>query len=76
MKPRILFLFIGSIISILGIIFHFQGKSMIGPESSFMYANPDWVLHGIEILVIGIMLIGVGLMLIFIQKKKSFKNTN
>ena len=46
-KEKILII-IGIIIVILGLIFHLQGQSVVGPESSFMYANPDWVTYGIE----------------------------
>jgi len=73
MKLGSLILFLGTIIAIFGIIFHFQGKSKIGPESSFMYANSDWVLYGIEILVAGIIISGIGITIITIQRKKSDK---
>lgn len=59
---------IGSIIFILGIIFHFQGKSLIGPESSFMYSNPEWVTIGIQIAVLGLIISGAGISLKFIRK--------
>ena len=58
----------GSVIFILGIIFHFQGKSVIGPESSFMYSNPEWVSYGIQIAVAGIIISGTGISLKFIRK--------
>jgi len=58
----------GSVIFILGIIFHFQGKSVIGPESSFMYSNPEWVSYGIQIAVVGIIISGIGITLKFIRK--------
>lgn len=58
----------GSVIFILGIIFHFQGKSVIGPESSFMYSNPEWVSYGIQIAVVGIIISGIGIALKFIRK--------
>ena len=58
----------GSVIFILGIIFHFQGKSIVGPESSFMYANPEWVYYGIQIAVTGIIISGIGISLKFIRK--------
>ena len=44
---------IGSITLIFGLIFHLQGQSVIGPESSFMYANPNWITYGIEIMIVG-----------------------
>jgi len=61
-------LIIGSIIFILGIIFHFQGKSVIGPESSFMYSNPEWVTIGIQTAISGLVISGLGIALKFIRK--------
>ncbi len=52
---------IGAIVLIFGIIFHLQGHSVIGPQSSFMYSNPDWVTYGIEISIVGIIIIGSGI---------------
>lgn len=52
---------IGSIIGIFGFVFHLQGQSIVGPESSFMYSNPDWVTYGIQMIILGsiISIIGV-----------------
>ena len=50
----------GSITFIFGLIFDLQGQSIVGPESSFMYANPDWITYGIEIMIIGAIVIGMG----------------
>jgi hypothetical protein len=55
---------IGFIIMIFGLIFHLQGQSIVGPESSFMYSNPDWITYGIQILIIGIVILGTGLVII------------
>ena len=55
---------IGFIIMILGLIFHLQGQSIVGPESSFMYSNPDWITYGIQISIIGIVIMGTGLLII------------
>jgi hypothetical protein len=55
---------IGFIIMIFGLIFHLQGQSIIGPESSFMYSNPDWITYGIQISIIGIVIMGTGLLII------------
>jgi uncharacterized membrane protein YidH (DUF202 family) len=52
---------IGIIILIFGLIFHLQGQSVIGPESSFMYSNPDWVTYGIQIAIVGIIIVGTGI---------------
>jgi len=51
---------IGIIILILGIIFYLQGLSIVGPESSFMYSNPKWITYGLEIIIAGVIIIGVG----------------
>ena len=57
---------IGTIILIFGLIFHLQGHSIIGPQSSFMYSNPDWITYGIEISIVGIIIIvaGIGIKII------------
>ena len=58
----------GSIaIVIPGIIFSFQGQGMVGPESSFMYQNEDWIDYGIVISMIGVILILIGYV---IEKKR------
>ena len=59
---------IGSIVLIFGLIFDLQGQSIVGPESSFMYANPDWITYGIQIMVLGITIIGVGTLLKIFKK--------
>ncbi len=51
----------GVVIMIMGVIFHFQGQSMIGPQSSFMYSNPEWVTYGIQIAVLGGIVLAVGI---------------
>ena len=62
---------IGSITLIFGLIFHLQGQSVIGPESSFMYANPNWVTYGIEIMIVGTIIIGIGLISGILKIKKA-----
>jgi mannose/fructose/N-acetylgalactosamine-specific phosphotransferase system component IIC len=68
MKIWNIIVLVGTIIFILGIIFHLQGQSIVGPESSFMYANPEWVSYGIQIAVSGIVISGVGISLKMIKK--------
>ncbi|MFQ5440340.1 MAG: hypothetical protein ACE5DL_02650 [Nitrosopumilaceae archaeon] len=51
---------VGMIIFFLGIVFHLQGQSIVGPESSFMYANPEWISYGIQIAIAGIIISGIG----------------
>ncbi len=47
-----------------GGIFHFQGQGVIGPESSFMYSNPDWISYGQQIVIVGLIIVGAGIWLI------------
>ncbi|MFZ8936974.1 MAG: hypothetical protein ACO2Y5_01830 [Nitrosopumilaceae archaeon] len=61
MKVSIAISTIGVIVLVLGIIFHLQGQSIVGPQSSFMYANPDWVSHGIQIAIVGVIVLGAGI---------------
>ncbi|WP_428327211.1 hypothetical protein [Nitrosopumilus sp.] len=68
MKLGTLFTIIGGVITILGIIFHFQGQSVIGPESSFMYSNPDWITYGLQILIIGIIIAMSGIVLSVVKR--------
>ena len=59
---------IGIISFIFGLIFDLLGQSIVGPESSFMYANPDWITYGIQIMVGGIIMIGIGIVLKILKK--------
>ena len=54
---------VGFLLIIMGIIFQLQSNSMIGPTSSFMYANPDWTFNGLIIIGIGVSVIAIGLYL-------------
>ena len=54
-------IFAGVIVLIFGIIFHLQGQGVVGPESSFMYSNPEWITYGQEIAIIGIIILGIGI---------------
>jgi len=55
---------IGIIIGIFGLIFHLQGQSIVGPETSFMYANPEWVSYGLQIMIAGIVILGIGFVIL------------
>jgi hypothetical protein len=59
---------IGIITFIFGLIFDLQGQSIVGPETSFMYANPNWVTYGIQIMIGGIIIIGIGSTLKILKK--------
>ena len=57
----------GIILVIFGIIFSFQGQGMLGPETSFMYKNQEWIDNGIIISMTGVILILIGYV---VEKKK------
>ncbi len=60
-KLPISIIVIGVIVLLFGIIFHLQGQGVVGPQESFMYENPNWITYGQQIVVIGILVIGVGI---------------
>jgi len=68
MKARSFVIIPGIIITILGIIFHFQGKGIVGPESSFMYSNPEWIDYGIILIIIGLVITAIGIFLSVTKK--------
>ncbi len=59
---------IGAIIVRLGLVLHLQGQSVIGPESSFMYSNPEWITYGIQIVIAGIIIVAAGIGISIIKK--------
>ncbi len=60
---------VGLILTILGIIFTLQSKSIVGPSSSFMYSNPGWTINGSIIIGIGILILVCGSLLFGISFK-------
>ncbi|MCV0431571.1 MAG: hypothetical protein K5781_08365 [Nitrosopumilus sp.] len=63
MKGGKALMIIGVIVGVFGFIFHLQGQSIVGPESSFMYSNPNWITYGILIATVGMIIFGAGLSL-------------
>ena len=59
---------VGTIILGLGITFHLQGQSIVGPESSFMYKNPDWITYGMQIAIVGTITIISGIILKVVKR--------
>ena len=43
----------GAVLIVLGFVFYMQSQGAIGPESSFMYANPEWYTNGKAIMLTG-----------------------
>jgi hypothetical protein len=60
MKGGKILVIVGTIIGIFGFIFHLQGQSVLGPESSFMYSSPDWITYGVQIIIVGIIICSIG----------------
>lgn len=53
---------VGISVIVLGLIFHLQGQAIVGPETSFMYSNPDWINYGIQIVIIGSVILVIGIL--------------
>jgi hypothetical protein len=53
----------GIVASIAGLAFTAQSKSIVGPESSFMYNNPQWTINGYVILGVGLAFIFSGVVI-------------
>ena len=53
---------VGIVVIIFGIVFFLQGHSVVGPKSSFMYSNPQWIINGQWIIIVGIIILIVGLL--------------
>ena len=52
---------VGFVIALSGIVFTSQGLSLVGPPSSFMFANPEWVIYGPAIALTGVVLLIVSI---------------
>jgi hypothetical protein len=44
-----------------GLVSIAQTKSLVGPQSSFMYGNPEWTINGFVILGMGLAVLFSGL---------------
>ena len=63
-------LIISGLITIgFGILFHLQGQSVVGPESSFMYSNPEWTSNGLGISIAGLIITSIGIITIKAKKR-------
>ena len=54
---------VGIIAGIEGLAFTAQSKSIVGPESSFMYNNPQWTINGYVIFGVGLAIIFSGVVI-------------
>jgi hypothetical protein len=64
MKIARILISIGIILIIFGIIFQSQGRGHLGPETSFMYYNADWIYYGLGIAIAGVAICGAGIFLL------------
>lgn len=55
---------IGIILIVFGAVFLSQGRGQLGPESSFMYFNNDWIYYGMGVIILGIMISGLGVFIL------------
>ena len=64
---------IGIALIIAGLIFTAQSKSLLGPQSSFMYNNPSWAINGSMFIIAGaiILILGIIFRIILRFKPKS-----
>lgn len=46
-------MYAGIVMLVTGFVFLLQGEGTIGPESSFMYNNPEWYTNGKAIMLGG-----------------------
>jgi hypothetical protein len=51
---------VGLVVIAFGIVFFLQGNSIVGPTTSFMYSNPQWIVNGEWIAIAGIIILVVG----------------
>ena len=68
MKSSWLFIAAGIIAMALGLIFHLQGQAVVGPETSFMYSNADWITYGLEIVIVGSSIFVIGVIIKIFRK--------
>ena len=68
MKPSRQIIIFGIVVSAFGLIFHLQGQTIVGPETSFMYSNPEWITYGQQIVIIGFVMITLGIGIKILKK--------
>jgi uncharacterized membrane protein len=61
---------IGIALVIAGLIFTAQSKSLLGPQSSFMYNNPSWTINGSTFIIAGVIILIVAIILRIIPRFK------
>lgn len=64
MRASKIIIIVGIIMIIFGAVFLSQGRGQLGPESSFMYYNNDWIYYGMGIIILGIIVSGFGVFIL------------
>ena len=67
---KIIIEFIGIALVIAGLIFMAQSKSLLGPQSSFMYNNPSWTINGSMFIIAGVIILILGIIFRIILRFK------
>ena len=67
---KIIVEFIGIALVIAGLIFTAQSKSLLGPQSSFMYNNPSWTINGSMFIFAGVIILILGIIFRIILRFK------
>ncbi|MCS4540346.1 MAG: hypothetical protein HYU03_06635, partial [Thaumarchaeota archaeon] len=52
---------VGLLLALSGVVFTLQGFGVVGPPTSFMYQNSQWIYGGSATLVIGVIIFASGL---------------
>ncbi|TLX92098.1 MAG: hypothetical protein E6K93_05025 [Thaumarchaeota archaeon] len=61
MRAGFMIISIGAVVTAFGMLFFMQGNSIVGPTTSFMYSNPQWIVNGKWISLSGIIILVVGI---------------
>jgi len=61
MRAGFMIISIGTVVTAFGMLFFLQGNSIVGPTTSFMYSNPQWIVNGKWISISGIIILVVGI---------------
>ncbi len=64
MRKGIVLIILGILTIMFGILFHLQGQAIVGPESSFMYSNPEWIQNGQFIAILGVIISVIGFVIL------------
>ncbi|MGA9167049.1 MAG: hypothetical protein WB053_06665 [Nitrososphaeraceae archaeon] len=59
---------IGILAGTAGLVFTAQSKSIVGPESSFMYENPQWTINGYVVFGVSLAIIFSGVVILISKR--------